>query len=563
MTLQLQRRRRAQSRPALPAGATRSSSWCWRPSSSWPFSAGSRRARSGLPARSPPTPPRRRPRPSPCRSSSRTLSTKVIVRGTVRFGGRRTVELGVSDIAAGSDIVTTPARRRARLDGGRCRPVGRRAPGLHPAGRRRDAPGHAARLARSGRRVSWRSRSRAWASRRARSTDASIARRRVRWLASTRRADTSRSGRRTPSSSSCGPPQADAAAARDAALQARSTVEQTRRGAAPGRPGAGAGRRHDGARPRPHRAARRDGGAHAARNGARPPPRPRRPAPRRRSPSRPPGASRPRPTWTSPSSERRSRSPSRRSGSPCSTATPSRSTRLPTSASARPARSGPLSRPPCAPRPSSPRRSRRRTPSARPRPPRWRSPASEAANLVRDARLARAELRRAERGVVVARRQLRLSQLRVRALTRPVDTRTLEAIAAAAADEARRTRAVADDLSARAGIQVPADEVVFLPDLPVRVDEVRRPARRDAVRARDDGHELAPDRRLLARRLGRQARRGRGPGDRRRAGPRRRGRRGRVAEIDRTPGTRKVDPNRFYFSVDPRDARACPSSARP
>jgi hypothetical protein len=26
---------------------------------------------------------------------------------------------------------------------------------------------------------------------------------------------------------------------------------------------------------------------------------------------------------------------------------------------------------------------------------------------------------------------------------------------------------------------------------------------------------------------------------------------GRVAELDRTPGTRKVDPNRFYFSVVP------------
>ena len=30
--------------------------------------------------------------------------------------------------------------------------------------------------------------------------------------------------------------------------------------------------------------------------------------------------------------------------------------------------------------------------------------------------------------------------------------------------------------------------------------------------------------------------------------------RGRVAEVDRVPGTRKVDPNRFYFSVIPATA---------
>ena len=49
----------------------------------------------------------------------RTLSTKVIVRGTVRFGGRRTVELGMSaHRTAGSEIVTTPARRRDAADAG-------------------------------------------------------------------------------------------------------------------------------------------------------------------------------------------------------------------------------------------------------------------------------------------------------------------------------------------------------------------------------------------------------------------------------------------------------------
>src|SRR4051812_22027367 len=48
----------------------------------------------------------------------RTLSTKVIVRGTVRFGGRRNVELATSSLEQGSDIVTEPARLRAKLGPG-------------------------------------------------------------------------------------------------------------------------------------------------------------------------------------------------------------------------------------------------------------------------------------------------------------------------------------------------------------------------------------------------------------------------------------------------------------
>jgi peptidoglycan hydrolase-like protein with peptidoglycan-binding domain len=48
----------------------------------------------------------------------RTLSAKVIVRGTVRFGGRETVELGTSALEQGSEIVTAPARLHADLDAG-------------------------------------------------------------------------------------------------------------------------------------------------------------------------------------------------------------------------------------------------------------------------------------------------------------------------------------------------------------------------------------------------------------------------------------------------------------
>jgi Putative peptidoglycan binding domain len=46
----------------------------------------------------------------------RTLSTEVIVRGTVRYGAPQSVELGTSKIkTGGSDIVTRPPQRRALL----------------------------------------------------------------------------------------------------------------------------------------------------------------------------------------------------------------------------------------------------------------------------------------------------------------------------------------------------------------------------------------------------------------------------------------------------------------
>ena len=45
----------------------------------------------------------------------RVLSTRVIVRGTARFGGRSTVELGTSQLKQGSGIVTSPPRLRATL----------------------------------------------------------------------------------------------------------------------------------------------------------------------------------------------------------------------------------------------------------------------------------------------------------------------------------------------------------------------------------------------------------------------------------------------------------------
>ena len=175
---------------------------------------------------------------------------------------------------------------------------------------------------------------------------------------------------------------------------------------------------------------------------------------------------------------------------------------------------------------------------------------AEAVNLARDARLARAELRRARRAVVDARRMVTLQNARVRALARPQETNTLVAIADAAGDEARRTRAVVDRLATQSGIRVPADEVVFLPQLPVRVDEAK--AQRGETIAGPvmtvtssqvvvESSLSVSDAQLVRvgdpvtieeEELGIKAR-------------------GEVAVLDRTPGTHKVDPNRFFMLVVP------------
>jgi hypothetical protein len=175
---------------------------------------------------------------------------------------------------------------------------------------------------------------------------------------------------------------------------------------------------------------------------------------------------------------------------------------------------------------------------------------SEAANLATDVRLAAAELRRARRAIHLARRQVTLHNARVSALATPEGTRTLEAIATAATAEAHRTQAVVDRLSAQAGIRVPADEIVFLRDLPVQVDEVT--ARRGntvqgavmtvtSSRLVVDSSLSAADAKLVR------------VGDRVTIDEQELGitARGRVTQVETTPGTRRVDPSRFYFSVVP------------
>jgi peptidoglycan hydrolase-like protein with peptidoglycan-binding domain len=178
-----------------------------------------------------------------------------------------------------------------------------------------------------------------------------------------------------------------------------------------------------------------------------------------------------------------------------------------------------------------------------------RAPA-DGAQAARDARVAADELRRARQALTTARATATLSDQRVRILSRPGDTQAMHAIAAAAAEEARRTRAEVARLSAEARIQVPANEILFFPTLPLRVDAVKA-KRGSAVsgsvmnitssRLVVDSSLSVSDAKLVR------------PGDPVtiedqdlgiKAG-------GLVSVVAETPGTNRVDPSRFYLAVAP------------
>jgi multidrug efflux pump subunit AcrA (membrane-fusion protein) len=174
----------------------------------------------------------------------------------------------------------------------------------------------------------------------------------------------------------------------------------------------------------------------------------------------------------------------------------------------------------------------------------------DAAQAGRDARLAAAELRRARLAVPTARRQLRMARRRVELLIRPPDTRTLRAITASAAQEASRTRAEVARLSALAGVQVPANEIVFLPSLPVLVDAVK--AKRGSTvsgavmtvtssqLAVDSSLSVADARLVHAGdpvTIEEQELNIKVPG--------------RVSQVGASPGTHRVDADRFYLAVIP------------
>lgn len=91
----------------------------------------------------------------------------------------------------------------------------------------------------------------------------------------------------------------------------------------------------------------------------------------------------------------------------------------------------------------------------------------------RDARAADAELARAKQALTAARRQEKLARAKVSALTRPADTNLQWQIVAAAESTYRQAAADVARLEAKSGVQVPADEILFFPTLPLRVDAVK------------------------------------------------------------------------------------------
>ena len=95
-----------------------------------------------------------------------------------------------------------------------------------------------------------------------------------------------------------------------------------------------------------------------------------------------------------------------------------------------------------------------------------------------DLRLARAETRSARASLAIAERKHTLARTRIGVLQQPPDTALERRLVTSARQEAGRTQGDLARLAERTGVQVPADEVLFFPTLPLRVDALA--ARRGA-----------------------------------------------------------------------------------
>jgi hypothetical protein len=168
----------------------------------------------------------------------------------------------------------------------------------------------------------------------------------------------------------------------------------------------------------------------------------------------------------------------------------------------------------------------------------------------RDVRSASAELDRAKAGVRSARTLTSLSALRARLMTVPQDTEAMHALITSSAEEAHRTSAEVTRLAIKAGVQVPANEVLFFRTLPLRVDAVKakfgsvvtgrvmtvtnaRLAVDSSLSIQDAGL-VRPGNRVVidAQDLGIKTT-------------------GTVTSVAGKPGTNKVDPSRVYMAVTP------------
>jgi multidrug efflux pump subunit AcrA (membrane-fusion protein) len=180
---------------------------------------------------------------------------------------------------------------------------------------------------------------------------------------------------------------------------------------------------------------------------------------------------------------------------------------------------------------------------------------SDRRQAIRDSSTAAAELVRARRALPTARRQVVLSARRLQVLRTPGDTSIQRLLADSAAREARGTAEEVSRLASQLGITVPANEVLFFPTLPLRVDTVRV-RRGDSVTGQvmtvsnsrlaiDSSLSLA-DAKLVRSGapvkieepdLGVRAS-------------------GAVTQVADRPGTNKVDPSRVYLEVTPGTAPA-------
>jgi peptidoglycan hydrolase-like protein with peptidoglycan-binding domain len=173
----------------------------------------------------------------------------------------------------------------------------------------------------------------------------------------------------------------------------------------------------------------------------------------------------------------------------------------------------------------------------------------------RDARTAQAEFARARQALPTARRQVSLAAARLSVLRRPTDTRIQRLLSESAAKEARGTAQEVARLARKIGIYVPANEVLFFPTLPLRVDNVRV-QRGDNASGRVmtvSNSRLAVDSSLSLEdaklvRVGASVKIEEPDLGVRMDGV--------VTQVADRPGTHKVDPSRVYLEVTPDTAPA-------
>jgi len=165
------------------------------------------------------------------------------------------------------------------------------------------------------------------------------------------------------------------------------------------------------------------------------------------------------------------------------------------------------------------------------------------------------ELRGAKASLAIAERKRRQAHARVAILGRSPDTGLEQQIVQSAAAEVRRTADEAARIAATTGVRVPADEVLFFPTLPLRIDRVtakRGSATTGSVMTVTNSRlavdsSLAPTDAKLVR-VGLRAR-----VENQDLGVTAAGRVTRVAD---RPGTNGADPGRLYLEVTPGRAPA-------